>query len=331
MCRPQKQLTGRQTKSLSHERPGRTATEPEDVGVNLSLEQTHGPAHGRNVDKRARLRNMKVTPIHDMSEATALLVLPDGARSIVHNPNPNPNPNQVFVLDNSLRESTVGQDKGHTLADKVGVLDAVKSCGFRHIVIGVLNAKRQVDDDLVRHLKGDGGLAAWRRRSCSKEIFREDTFWRNAAWRNSVLEDSALEDSAFGASKEKFHFYAFTDAADTVKDGKFLVESEPIALRKMVEFGHISPIIEVDLDRHDLDWGGAFDVGQLVEILRKDLEFAHNANMEDGGGFINLRDFPAAMVLVPERVTALVAGLARLPRHLRPRGILVEEAMGALP
>ena len=53
-----------------------------------------------------------------MSEAAAVLVLPDGAsRSIVHNPNPNPNPNQVFVLDNSLRESTVGQDKGHTLAD----------------------------------------------------------------------------------------------------------------------------------------------------------------------------------------------------------------------
>ena len=140
-----------------------------------------------------------------------------------------------------------------------------------------------------------------------------------------------MEDSAFGARKEKFHFYAFTDAADTVKDGKFLVEPEPIALRKMVEFGHINPIIEVDLGRHDLDWGGAFDVGQLVEILRKDLEFAHNADMEDGGGFINLRDFPVAMVLVPERVTALVAGLARLPRHLRPRGILVEEPMGALP
>ena len=116
-----------------------------------------------------------------------------------------------------------------------------------------------------------------------------------------------------------------------MKDGKFLVEPEPIALRKMVEFGHINPIIEVDLGRHDLDWGGAFDVGQLVEILRKDLEFAHNADMEDGGGFINLRDFPVAMVLVPERVTALVAGLARLPRHLRPRGILVEEPMGALP
>ena len=83
-----------------------------------------------------------------MSEAAAVLVLPDGAsRSIVHNPNPNPNPNQVFVLDNSLRESTVGQDKGHTLADKVGVLDAVKSCGFRHIVIGEFNAKRQVDDE----------------------------------------------------------------------------------------------------------------------------------------------------------------------------------------
>ena len=135
MCaRPQK-LTGRKTKSLSHDRPGRTAaTEPEDVGVKLSLEQTHGPAHGRNVDKRARLRNMKVTPITiclkpqlftasstpTLSASVCPLSFPtvlSRSELVVHNSNPNPNPNQVFVLDNSLRESTVGQDKGHTLAD----------------------------------------------------------------------------------------------------------------------------------------------------------------------------------------------------------------------
>ena len=67
----------------------------------------------------------------------------------------------------------------------------------------------------------------------------------------------------------------------------------------------------------------------MADILRKDLEFAYDADMEAGGGFINLSDFPVAMVLVPERVTALVASLAHFPSHLRPRGILVEEPMGA--
>ena len=214
---------------------------------------------------------------------------------------------QVFVLDNSLRESTVGQDKGHTLADKVGIYDAVKSCGFRHIVIGGFNAERQVDDDFVRHLKGDSNSAI-------------------------PLSLARERDSSFhGTSSKKTHFYAFTDPADTVEGGRLIVEPgrEPIALRKMVEYGHINPIIEVDLNGHDLDWGGAWDVEQMADILRKDLEFAYDADMEAGGGFVNLRDFPVAMVLVPERVTALVASLAHFPSHLRPRGILVEEPMGA--
>ena len=60
--------------------------------------------------------------------------------------------------------------------------------------------------------------------------------------------------------------------------------------------------------------------------MRKDLEFAYD--VEAGGGFVNLRDFPPAMLLVPERVAALVAGLAHLPTHLRPRGIMVEDPMG---
>eukprot|EP00929_Paragymnodinium_shiwhaense_P052038 TRINITY_DN260_c0_g2_i1.p1 TRINITY_DN260_c0_g2~~TRINITY_DN260_c0_g2_i1.p1 ORF type:complete len:673 (-),score=189.23 TRINITY_DN260_c0_g2_i1:275-2293(-) len=62
----------------------------------------------------------------------------------------------LFVLDNSLRESTVGQVVGHTLADKLKILDAVKSCGFEWIVIAALNSSRRVDDQLAAHLKNSG-------------------------------------------------------------------------------------------------------------------------------------------------------------------------------
>ena len=74
LTRPQKRTAGRE---LSDEHPGRTAaTEPQDAGVKLSPEKATGSARGLAADKRARLRDMK-----------------------------------VFVLDNSIRESTVGHTR----------------------------------------------------------------------------------------------------------------------------------------------------------------------------------------------------------------------------
>jgi len=62
----------------------------------------------------------------------------------------------LFVLDNSLRESTVGQVRGHTLDDKLSIIDAVKSCGIQHIIIAALNGNRRVDDALAENLKERG-------------------------------------------------------------------------------------------------------------------------------------------------------------------------------
>ena len=38
----------------------------------------------------------------------------------------------LFVLDNSLRESTLGQIVGHNLEDKMAILKAVKSVGIQN-------------------------------------------------------------------------------------------------------------------------------------------------------------------------------------------------------
>ena len=38
---------------------------------------------------------------------------------------------KVFVLDNSMRESTVGQTTGHTLGDKHAIIEAVRPPGSR--------------------------------------------------------------------------------------------------------------------------------------------------------------------------------------------------------
>jgi isopropylmalate/homocitrate/citramalate synthase len=58
----------------------------------------------------------------------------------------------MFVLDNSLRESTVGQVRGHTLDDKFAILTEVKKCGFNHIVISAFSHADRVDDEFAKQL-----------------------------------------------------------------------------------------------------------------------------------------------------------------------------------
>ena len=57
-----------------------------------------------------------------------------------------------FVLDNSLRESTVGQLKGHTLEDKWKIFKEVKKCGYQNIVVAAFSDEERVDDEFVKQL-----------------------------------------------------------------------------------------------------------------------------------------------------------------------------------
>ena len=59
----------------------------------------------------------------------------------------------LFVLDNSLRESVVGQTFGHTLENKLAILDAVASVGIEYRILGAFAISRRVDDQLALILK----------------------------------------------------------------------------------------------------------------------------------------------------------------------------------
>lgn len=58
----------------------------------------------------------------------------------------------LFVLDNSLRESTVGQLRGHTLENKWSILEEVKKCGFKNVIISSFSHVPRVDDSFVKLL-----------------------------------------------------------------------------------------------------------------------------------------------------------------------------------
>ena len=61
-----------------------------------------------------------------------------------------------FVLDNSIRESTVGQLRSHTLENKIQIYEAVKKCGFKEIVVASFAHMTRVDDVFVQYLKDRG-------------------------------------------------------------------------------------------------------------------------------------------------------------------------------
>ena len=61
-----------------------------------------------------------------------------------------------FILDNSIRESTVGQLCGHTLKNKWKIYEEVRKCGFNNIVVASFAHMTVVDDHFVQQLVESG-------------------------------------------------------------------------------------------------------------------------------------------------------------------------------
>ena len=57
-----------------------------------------------------------------------------------------------FCLDNSIRESTVGQLRSHTLQNKIDIFQEVKKCGIKDIIVASFAHMTRVDDKFVEHL-----------------------------------------------------------------------------------------------------------------------------------------------------------------------------------
>ena len=58
-----------------------------------------------------------------------------------------------FCLDNSIRESTVGQIRHHTLENKVAILKQAQRCGMKDIVVASFANMPRVDDSFCQYLK----------------------------------------------------------------------------------------------------------------------------------------------------------------------------------
>ena len=61
-----------------------------------------------------------------------------------------------FCLDNSIRESTVGQLRSHTLQNKIDILKQIKRCGIKDIIVASFSHMTRVDDDFCKYLRSTG-------------------------------------------------------------------------------------------------------------------------------------------------------------------------------
>ena len=61
-----------------------------------------------------------------------------------------------FILDNSIRESTVGQLRGHTIENKKAIFKQVKRCGMHSIIVASFSQIGRVDDQFCQWLKDEG-------------------------------------------------------------------------------------------------------------------------------------------------------------------------------
>ena len=60
-----------------------------------------------------------------------------------------------LVFDSSLRESTVGQVRGHTLSNKFEIYDEAQRCGFKRFIVAAFSDAARVDDSFLQALAKD--------------------------------------------------------------------------------------------------------------------------------------------------------------------------------
>ena len=190
-----------------------------------------------------------------------------------------------FVLDNSIRESTVGQLRGHTLENKMAIFDEVKKCGFKHIIVAAFGHMTRVDDYFLDALVKRG-------------------------------EDMSL-------------LYCFSDlVCYPITDGVPDTKTIPIGIAKMDQFNLQNPIFEVDLADSNVDYN-KFTVKDCCDVLMSRIQWTFDNLSKDARIFVNLRDFPIAMLKAPERVFSLVSFMGSQPPEIRDHlGIIYEEPTG---
>ncbi len=196
---------------------------------------------------------------------------------------------EPFILDNSIRESTVAQQRGHVKSDKYAILNAVEEVGIRNIIVGAFGELPRVEDDWLEELHREG--------------------------------------------KMKPNFWAFSELRDDVIGGK-PSKDVPNGLQKIIKYQIPNAIFEFDVLCNQTDWcewqSGTWKTEDHCELMKQRI-LTLKKNVSSGSKcFFNYRDAVKAFLHPPaaRRLVEFTVFLAKLPRDIRPMGLLFEEPAG---
>lgn len=268
--------------------------------------------------------------------------------------------NDFFILDNSLRETTVGAVRGHTLHEKHKIIEALAETGLEEIILGSYGSKVSVDSLIAEQWKSLGKSfdSTWGFSDVYDfEPFDEDRLWEaDADYVNKEAKCDAADyyytPTMIPRQKySKKDLKLFQRAASGFRSDAFrgkrlknvlkISESEsgriPLGLQMMAGYGICNAIIEVDASLETFDYQ-TFDIVErckfLIKWIKKNFAKRTVPEGEDNTArvLVNLRDFSNYHRSDggTEEALRLVDALSRLPPEERPFGFMMEEPTGWL-
>ncbi|CAB9496456.1 expressed unknown protein [Seminavis robusta] len=270
--------------------------------------------------------------------------------------------NDLFILDNSLRETTVGSVRGHTLEEKHQIVDAIADTGLEEIILGAYGSKISVDSQIAGRWKALGKSFdnAWGfSEAFDLEGFDEEPLWKSADdfikgkregtelpeyWVPTQAVKTTYTEEDLALFKRAYSYFPQGHVFSGRKPKNILKESEspkgriPMGLLMMAGYGICNAIIEVDTAVETFD----YETHNLVERCQQLMEwckqhFPRRQNVdpdEDDTArvFINCRDFVNYQRSDSglEMCLNMVDQLCRLPSTQRPFGFLMEDPTGWL-
>ena len=266
--------------------------------------------------------------------------------------------NEFFILDNSLRETTVGASRGHTLEEKHKIIRAMHKTGLEEVILGAFGSKISVDSQIAEQWRDLGRSfdRTWGFSDCyDMEPFDEDRLWEADSSYTSMRASQTQYYTPDQVPKQKYSkedMKLLKRASMGFRKGAFggkklktiLKESEskegriPLGLIMMAGYGIKNACIEIDTSLETFDYG-RHDIVSRCQTLIKWIKkyFPRREDVEEGEDdtarvLVNLRDFSNYHRSTggTEEALRLVDSLSRIPLKERCLGFMMEEPTGWL-
>jgi len=266
--------------------------------------------------------------------------------------------NEFFILDNSLRETTVGASRGHTLEEKHKIIRAMHETGLEEVLLGAFGSKISVDSQIAEQWRDLGRSfdRTWGFSDCfDMEPFDEERLWEADSnyvdmrasqvqyyTPDQIPKETYSNDDLKLLKRAAVGFHKGAFGGKKLK--KILKESEskegriPMGLIMMAGYGIKNACIEIDTSLETFDYE-KHDIVSRCQTLIKWIKkyFPRRDNVAEGEDntarvLVNLRDFSNYHRSTggTEQALRLVDSLSRLPKHERCFGFMMEEPTGWL-